>query len=149
MFPRPDFFAGAELNFAKNLLYPQIAEEFAPIKDDDIAIIEANEVGSRNVTWAGLRVEVRKCANGLRGLGLKPGDRVAGFLGNHSMTVVAMLAASSLGGIVSASDDFWDPRFSDQSSLTMYEVDRDQSRHWCYRSLGQTGSDRTKGSVCR
>lgn len=101
MYPRPDFFAGAKLNFAKNLLYPQVSQEFPSIKDDDIAIIEANEASTRNVTWAELRTEVRKCANGLRALGLKPGERVAGFLGNHSMTVVAMLAATSLGGIVS------------------------------------------------
>jgi acetoacetyl-CoA synthetase len=101
MYPRPDFFAGSRLNFAKNLLYPQVSEEFSPIADNDLAIIEANEIGAKNVTWGELRREVRKCANGLRDLGLQPGDRVAGFLGNHSMTVVAMLAATSLGGIVS------------------------------------------------
>ena len=101
MFPRPDFFAGAELNFAKNLLYPRIPEEHQPITDTDLAIIEANEIGSKNVTWGELRTEVRRCANGLRSLGLQPGDRVAGFLGNHSKTVVAMLATTSLGGVVS------------------------------------------------
>jgi len=102
MFPRPDFFTGSTLNFAKNLLYPQVSKGFSPITDSDLAIIEANELGTKNVTWAELRSEVRKCANGLRDLGLQPGDRVAGFLGNHSMTVVAMLAATSIGGVVSS-----------------------------------------------
>ena len=31
--------------------------------------------------------------------GIKPFDRVAGFLGNHADTVVAMLAATSLGAV--------------------------------------------------
>jgi acetoacetyl-CoA synthetase len=100
MFPRPDFFGGARLNFAKNLLYPQVSTGFSPINEDDVAIVEANEAFSCQMTWKELRLEVRKCANALRPQ-LQVGDRVAGFLGNHAMTVVAMLAATSLGAIVS------------------------------------------------
>lgn len=100
MYPRPDFFADSKLNFAKNLLYPQVSKEFSPISDNDVAIINSNEASSSTMTWGQLRVEVRKCANGLRPY-LQPGDRVAGFLGNHAMTVVAMLAATSLGAVVS------------------------------------------------
>lgn len=101
MFPRPDFFAGAKLNFAKNLLYPKVGEGLSPITDDDIAIIDANEALSSEMTWGELRAEVRKSANALRPY-LQVGDRVAGFLGNNAMTVVAMLAATSLGAIWTA-----------------------------------------------
>ena len=101
MFPRPDFFAGMKLNFAENLLYPKLASGFTPIKDDDIAIIDANEAFSREMTWGELRTNVRKCANALRPY-LQVGDRVGGFLGNHAMTVVAMLATTSLGAIWTA-----------------------------------------------
>lgn len=101
MFPRPDFFSGSKLNFAKNLLYPKLATRFSPITDDDIAIIDANEAFSYEMTWGELRTEVRKCANALRPY-LEVGDRVGGFLGNNRMTVVAMLAATSLGAIWTA-----------------------------------------------
>ena len=101
MFPRPDFFAGSKLNFAKNLLFPKLAANFPPIRDEDIAIIDANEASSHEMTWGELRIEVRKCANALRPY-IQIGDRVGGFLGNNAMTAVAMLAATSLGAIWTA-----------------------------------------------
>jgi acetoacetyl-CoA synthetase len=104
MFPRPDFFQGAELNFARNLLYPIVPQGFEAIGDNDIAIVSATEAAHQEMTWGELRTEVRKCANALRPY-LEVGDRVAGFLGNHALTVVAMLAATSLGAIVGSS--FW------------------------------------------
>lgn len=49
------------------------------------------------MTWKELRDRVRRCANSLKQSGLQEGDRVAGFLGNHTNTVVAMLATASIG----------------------------------------------------
>ncbi|APA11184.1 hypothetical protein sscle_07g059540 [Sclerotinia sclerotiorum 1980 UF-70] len=95
MFPRPNFFQGSLLNFAENLLYPANLS----IDPDSPAIIAATESTRSTVSWAELREEVRKCTNALRKLGVKPHDRVAGFVGNHTNTVVAMLAAASIGAI--------------------------------------------------
>lgn len=98
MFPRPEFFAGFLLNFAENLLYPALA----PLNSDHPAIIEATETGHSTLTWDQLRGRVRSCSRALRAQGVKPGDRIAGFLGNHANTVVAMLAGAAIGAIWTA-----------------------------------------------
>jgi len=95
MFPRPDFFAGSLLNFAENLLYPPNTN----IKPEDIAIIACTETTSRSITWSSLRESVKATSLSLRALGVKQHDRVAGFLGNHEKTVIAMLAATAIGAI--------------------------------------------------
>ena len=94
MFPRPSFFTGSELNFAENLLFP--------VSDPDpksTAIIAATEDTREDVTWEDLRERVRVCAAAMKANGLKKDDRVTGYLANHAQTVVAMLAATSLGAI--------------------------------------------------
>ncbi|KAB8295911.1 hypothetical protein EYC80_008731 [Monilinia laxa] len=95
MFPRPDFFQGSLLNFAENLLYPANLT----LDPSSPAIIAATESTRSTISWDALREQVRRCSNALRTLGVKPHDRVAGFVGNHTNTVVAMLAAASLGAI--------------------------------------------------
>ncbi|GKZ28661.1 hypothetical protein AbraIFM66950_011097 [Aspergillus brasiliensis] len=92
LFPRPNFFEGSRLNFAENLLYPSTSPD-----ENAVAIIAATEADREFVTWKELRERVRKCANSLKDSGLQEGDRVAGFLGNHTNTVVAMLATASIG----------------------------------------------------
>ncbi|MDZ7623052.1 MAG: acetoacetate--CoA ligase [Ignavibacteriaceae bacterium] len=50
---------------------------------------------------------VAACSSGLRKLGVKRGDRVAGFVTNIPETIIAMLAATSLGAVwTSCSPDF-------------------------------------------
>ncbi|MBB5873475.1 acyl-CoA ligase (AMP-forming) (exosortase A-associated) [Allocatelliglobosispora scoriae] len=51
------------------------------------------------VTYAELAERVAAAAAGLRGLGLRHGDRVVVFLGKRIETVVAMLAVSAAGGV--------------------------------------------------
>ena len=92
MFPRPAFFEGSSLNFAENLLYPANQPD-----ENAVAVIGATEIEREYVSWKELRERVRRCANALREAGLQTGDRVAGFVGNHANTVVAMLAATSIG----------------------------------------------------
>ncbi|OOG00931.1 hypothetical protein ASPCADRAFT_392947 [Aspergillus carbonarius ITEM 5010] len=92
LFPRPKFFEGASLNFAENLLYPATSPD-----ENAIAVIAATEADREFVSWKELRDRVRRCANSLKDSGLQAGDRVAGFLGNHTNTVVAMLATTSIG----------------------------------------------------
>ncbi len=98
MFPRPDFFAGSLLNFAENLLWPAgaLVDRKSP------AIIEATETGHSTLTWTELTSRVRSCSLALRAQGVKPGDRIAGFLGNHANTVVAMLSAATVGAVWTA-----------------------------------------------
>ncbi|KAF1968171.1 acetoacetate-CoA ligase [Bimuria novae-zelandiae CBS 107.79] len=97
MFPRPAFFEGATLNFAENLLFPS-----QEVDSDSPAIIAATETTRETVSWKQLRERVGKCQSGLTELGLNKGDRVAGYVANHTNALVAMLAATSLGAIWTA-----------------------------------------------
>jgi len=95
----PNWFVGTRLNFAENLLR---------YRDDHEAIVSWNERGAQTrITYATLYDEVSRIAAGLRSLGVGTGDRVAGFMPNIPETVIAMLAATSIGAIWSScSPDF-------------------------------------------
>lgn len=97
MFPRPDFYAGALLNFSENLLHPANAN----VADSDVAIITAteDEKSLKETTWAELRELVRKCTNQLRAAGVKEHSVVAGFVTNHVEALVAILSSAALGAI--------------------------------------------------
>ncbi len=97
--PGARWFPQARLNFAENLLRR---------RDRDTAIVFWGEdrVKSR-VTYAELYGEVSRLAQALRACGVKPGDRVAGYMPNIPGAVIAMLAATSIGAIWSScSPDF-------------------------------------------
>jgi acetoacetyl-CoA synthetase len=101
MWPRPTWFRGARLNFAENLLFPKVPQAAS---EEAIAVISVDE-GSGNrefITWQDLREQVRRCQSGMRALKIQPGDRVAGYVANHSNALVAMLATASLGAIWTA-----------------------------------------------
>jgi acetoacetyl-CoA synthetase len=90
------FFPDARLSFAENLLAR---------RDDALALVACAADGSRRtLTFRELAAEVARVAAGLAGLGVGPGDRVAGVLPNAPEAVVAMLAANSLGAIWSVCD---------------------------------------------
>ena len=97
--PGTRWFPGARLNFAENLLRR---------RDDGIAIIFAGEDGSRrSLSFAELYAQVARVALALKDAGVKPGDRVAAYLPNLPETVIAMLAATSMGAVWSScSPDF-------------------------------------------
>lgn len=97
MFPRPDFFAGARLNFAENLLFPAGVE----IDESTTAVITATENESHlaETSWAELREQVRRCSNALRAAGVKENSVVAGFVANHVQALVALLSAATIGAI--------------------------------------------------
>ena len=97
MYPRPKFFEGAKLNFAENLLYPTCNPD-----ENSYAVIEANEVSRSQVTWRELRERVRQCSVAMQKLGVKEGDRVAGYVANHCNALVAMLAATAIGAVWTA-----------------------------------------------
>ncbi|UCF95613.1 MAG: acetoacetate--CoA ligase, partial [Desulfobacterales bacterium] len=97
--PGAKWFSGARLNFAENLLR---------YRDDRVALIFKREGrDSTRMTYAQLYDEVARLAHSLRAAGVQVGDRVVGFMPNMPQTVVAMLAAASLGAIWSScSPDF-------------------------------------------
>ena len=95
----PRWFPGARLNFAENLLR---------YDDDRDALVFWNERGRQcALSYRELGQKVAAAAAAFAALGVGPGDRVAGFLPNIPETVIAMLAAASLGALWSScSPDF-------------------------------------------
>jgi acetoacetyl-CoA synthetase len=93
------WFPGLKLNYARHMLR---------FDDDSDAIIFLTERDvSGRISHRQLRAEVARCAAAMRAAGVKVGDRVAGFMPNIPETVIAMLAAASLGASWSScSPDF-------------------------------------------
>lgn len=74
------------------------AEVFRDRPGDQVAVIGLTEAGEEaRVTWAALEAQVAGVAQALRQLGVRPGDRVVGYLGNRVEAVAAFLATASLG----------------------------------------------------
>ena len=95
----PRWFPDASLNFAENLLR---------FTDDHPALTAWNEEGhQRTISYKELREAVGTLALALGAAGVRPGDRIAGWLPNIPEAVIAMLAATSLGATWSScSPDF-------------------------------------------
>jgi acetoacetyl-CoA synthetase len=97
--PGARFFPDATLNFTENLL---VRDDSAPA-----LIFKGEDRDTRALSWAELRQSVAKCADALRGEGVRPGDRVAAYLPNIPETVVAALGAAAVGAVWSScSPDF-------------------------------------------
>ncbi len=94
-----EWFTGARLNFAENLLWQNASR---------IALIYRDESGNRwETSYGELRGEVAQVAAGLSSLGVRKGDCVAAWMPNRPETVVLMLAAASMGAVFSScSQDF-------------------------------------------
>jgi acetoacetyl-CoA synthetase len=97
--PGAKWFSGAELNFAENLLR---------FRDDHVALIfKGEDQPARRMTYGELYDAVARLAASLKEMGIQPGDRVVGFMPNMPETIIAMLAATSLGATWSScSPDF-------------------------------------------
>ncbi|MBL4569829.1 MAG: acetoacetate--CoA ligase, partial [Alcanivorax sp.] len=93
------WFPQAKLNYAENLLHRN---------DTHPALISVLEDGTRSeVSYADLRVAAGKVAAQLQAAGVKPGDRVAGYMPNRIETVIAALGAAWIGAVWSScSPDF-------------------------------------------
>ncbi|NOR19594.1 MAG: AMP-binding protein, partial [Xanthomonadales bacterium] len=97
--PGAQWFPDASLNFAENLLR---------YRDGRQALVFSSETGvSYSLTYEQLYRQVAGVAASLREFGIEPGDRVAGYMPNLPETIIAMLAATSIGAIWSScSPDF-------------------------------------------
>ena len=97
--PGAVWFRGARFNFAENLLR---------YDDDKIAIISRSECRQLEyVTYCELKRRVTALAGWMHNQGIRPGDRVGGYVPNIPESIIAMLATTWLGAIWSScSPDF-------------------------------------------
>ncbi|MBS3935529.1 MAG: acetoacetate--CoA ligase [Sulfuritalea sp.] len=97
--PGARWFPEARLNYAENLLRR---------RDDGIALVfRGEEKVTRRMTHAELYLRVARLAAAMKAEGIGAGDVVAAYMPNLPETLIALLAASSLGAIfTSASPDF-------------------------------------------
>ncbi len=102
--PGATWFPGATLNYAEHAL--RTAED--PARAGDPALLHVDEEHEpRAVTWAELRRQVASLSAELRRLGVRPGDRVSGYLPNIPEAAVALLATAAVGGVwTSCAPDF-------------------------------------------
>ncbi len=94
--PGARWFPGTTLNYVDRVV--------AQARTDRPAILQVTE-GSADVvatSWAELAAAVAAFARTLRGLGVRPGDRVVGYLPNITETVVAFLGTAAVGAVWSA-----------------------------------------------
>jgi len=96
--PGARFFPDATLNFAENVLRR---------RDGGAAIIFSGEGRRREVSHQELCDQVGRFAAALRRMGIRPGERVAGYMPNLPETIVAALGAAAVGAVWSScSPDF-------------------------------------------
>ena len=97
--PGARWFPEAQLNFAENLLRAR--------DESDAIVFWGEDKVTRRLSHAELYREVARWAAALKSAGVTPGDRIAAWMPNMPETVIAMLAASSLGAVFSScSPDF-------------------------------------------
>ncbi len=91
--PGAEWFPGARLNYAEHMLGA----------DDDLgasAVVARSQTrGPLELTFGDLREQVAAARTGLQRLGVGEGDRVVAYLPNIPETLVAFLAAASLGAV--------------------------------------------------
>jgi len=98
--PGARWFPGAQVNYAQHLFSHAEAAHAA----GHPAIVFQNEAMQargelQQIAWPELRRQVASLAAELQRLGVRRGDRVAAFLPNIPQTVIAFLAAASLGAV--------------------------------------------------
>lgn len=98
--PGANWFPGARLNYAENLL--------ARMRSDTPAIYyKAEDRPLLTITYQDITNRVGELAQVLRALGVERGDRVVGYLPNIPEAIIGLLATASLGAIWSScSPDF-------------------------------------------
>ncbi|MFG3256251.1 acetoacetate--CoA ligase [Streptomyces sp. NPDC048172] len=123
--PGATWFPGATLNYAEHAL--RAAED--PARAADPALLHVDERHEPTpVTWAELRRQVGSLAAELRRLGVRPGDRVSGYLPNVPEAAVALLATAAVGGVwTSCAPDFGArsvlDRFQQVEPVVLFTVD--------------------------
>jgi len=111
--PGANWFPGARLNFAKNILKPWMLGD-----PERVAIVALDEERNRiELTAEALIDQVTIFQAFLRTQGVRAGDHVAGIVCNDEKTIIASLAASSLGATWSSCS----PEFGAESLIDRLE----------------------------
>ncbi|MGC1813529.1 MAG: acetoacetate--CoA ligase [Solirubrobacterales bacterium] len=119
--PGARWFEGARLNYAEHI--------FRGKAEDEVALSYASELRPlTELRWGELREQVGAVREGLRALGVAPGDRVVAYLPNGPEALVAFLATASLGAIWSSCSPDFGPgsivdRFAQIEPKVMFTVD--------------------------
>lgn len=98
--PGAKWFPGARLNYSEHV--------FQKYAGDKTAIMFKSEsIPLQRITWKELREKTASVAVSLRNYGVKPGDRVVGYMPNIPETIITFLACASIGAVWSScSPDF-------------------------------------------
>jgi acetyl-CoA synthetase len=95
-YPWAKWFVGATCNIAYNCLDRHVKTW----RKNKVAVIWVGEQGEERIfTYGELLRQVNRCANALKGLGLRKGDRVTIYLPKIPEQIVAMLACARIGVI--------------------------------------------------
>ncbi|MCL6561745.1 MAG: acetate--CoA ligase [Firmicutes bacterium] len=94
--PHAQWFVGGKLNAAYNCVDRHAESD----RRNKAAIIWEGEPGDQRIlTYGQLQREVARCANGLKRLGVKAGDRVTIYMGMIPELPIAMLACARIGAV--------------------------------------------------
>ncbi|MGW6458159.1 acetoacetate--CoA ligase [Streptomyces sp. NPDC055078] len=121
--PGARWFPGATLNYAEHAL--RAADE----RPGEPALLQVDESQEpAEISWSELRRQVGALAAELRSLGVRPGDRVSGYLPNIPQAVTALLATAAVGAVwTSCAPDFGAPsvldRFQQVEPVVLFAVD--------------------------
>ncbi len=123
--PHARWFDGGRLNVAANCLDRHLAGP----RRNKAAVVWEGEPGDRRVlTYWDLAREVSRCANALKTLGVKRGDRVAIYLPMVPEAAIAMLACARIGAVHSVvfggfSSDSLRDRINDAKAVLLITAD--------------------------
>ncbi|HET9743044.1 MAG TPA: acetate--CoA ligase [Terriglobales bacterium] len=94
--PWAKWFVGGKLNLSYNCLDRHV---HGPRKNKAALIWEGEPGDVRTLTYQQLLREVSRCANALKSLGIKQGDRVAIYMGMVPELAIALLACARIGAV--------------------------------------------------
>jgi acetyl-CoA synthetase len=93
----PRWCVGAQLNIVHNCLDKWIG---TPVEHKVAVRWEGEEGLTRSLTYRELAADVNRCANGLRALGVRHGDRVGLFMPMCPELIVAFFATIKIGAVI-------------------------------------------------
>jgi acetoacetyl-CoA synthetase len=97
--PGARWFPDARLNFAENLMRRR--------DDGDALVFRGEDKAAARMSFAEMHAAVSRLAQAFAAAGIEPGDRIGAYMPNMPETIIAMLAAASLGAVWSScSPDF-------------------------------------------
>lgn len=109
----PEFFRGATVNYAENVVTGRDSNKTALI-----GVREGQHLSGEVWSWALLRENIRKARSALLQLGVEEGDRVAAIISTSVWSVGLFLATASIGAIWTSIA----PDLGEEVSLSSVEI---------------------------